>query len=341
MTIENPTADSGASIEERIESLLTRNTQAEEPKQDPVEESPGDVPETAEEAPASDVSSEAEEPQISLSDVAKFLGVDESAIDVDDDGGVKVKTKIDGIEGSAKFKDLVKSYQLQGHVDAKAREAAEQQKALQERVSQFEAYAQAETQRLNQLANVAHQELMRDLANIDWQNLAAVDPATYVQKQAEMTARKERVDQILSVAHQQQEQARALQQQRIQHEVQSEANRLPTLIPEWADEKVAKVEREEMVSWLKTQGATQEEISGITKASAVALIRKAWLFDKGQSKAAVVEKQVRTAPKLVRPGKAVDAKERAEENVRGLKDAIRKSGGKRGIEEYLMATGKV
>lgn len=199
MTVENPTGDAGASITERIERFLSPEPQpapeTELPKaEDPQPES---VPETAEEQPAGDEPTESDEPQLSISDLAKYLGVDENTLDVDDDGSVKVKTKIDGKEGAAKFQDLVKSYQLQGHVDAKAREAAEAAKALQERVQQFEQYAQTEVQKLSQLANVAHHELMRDVAEIDWQKLAYDDPASYVQKKAEFEARQMRVNQLV------------------------------------------------------------------------------------------------------------------------------------------------
>jgi hypothetical protein len=341
MTVENPTADSGASITDRIESLLTGQNPAPEvpPKEpDPVPES---APEAAEEQPASDEQPSSDEPQLSLSDLAKYLGVEEESLDVDDDGSLKVKTKIDGKEGAAKFKDLVKSYQLQGHVDAKAREAAEQAKSLQERVSQFEAYAQSEAQKLAHLASIANQELMRELGEIDWQGLARNDPAEYVAKQAEYQVRQGRINQLNEAAQQQAEQARQAQEQRTRQMLAAEAARLPTLIPEWADEKVAATEKAELSKWLISQGVSEKEVNSLARADVVSMLRKAWLFDQGKGKAAVVEKQLRIAPKLVKPGQSKDSGERAAETVRTLKDNIRKSGGKNGIAEYLLATGKV
>lgn len=340
MTVENPTADSGASITDRIESLLTGHPESEVTPKEPIE-APDKSPEVAEEQPANDEQTGTEESQLSLSDLAKYLGVEEESLDVDEDGSLKVRTKIDGKEGAAKFKDLVKSYQLQGHVDAKAREAAEQAKALQDRVSQFEAYAQSEAQKLANLANIANQELMRELGDIDWQTLARNDPAEYVAKQAEYQVRQGRINQLQEAAKQQAEQARQAQEHRISQQLAVEAAKLPTLIPEWADEKVANSEKAELRKWMLNQGIPEKDVNSLARADVVSMIRKAWLYDQGKGKAAVVEKQLRIAPKLVKPGSSKDSAERAAENVRTLKENIRKSGGKTGIAEWLLATGKV
>jgi hypothetical protein len=62
------------------------------------------------------------------------------------------------------------------------------------------------------------------------------------------------------------------------------------------------------------------------------------LYDKLQESKASVENKVRTAPKLVKPGQP--ANDRGQQTVRNLKSQITKSGGKQGIAEYLLATGK-
>lgn len=348
MTVENPTGDAGASISERLESYLAAQDspqpteQSEQPKVErqalPDQETPE---ETEVESTESDAPDEGDESQIGLEDLAKYLGVDASALDVDEDGTVKVKTKIDGKEGAAKFVDLVKSYQLQGHVDAKAREAAESQKQLAERVQQFEQYAQTETQRLNQLASIAHQELMQDAATINWNELATNDPAEYVRQQHVFQQRQARVNQLAQAAAQQNGQWQQAQQIRYQQFLQSEAQRLPSLIPEWSDEKVRETEKRELAGWLSNKGVSKQVVDSLADAGLVAALRKAMVAEKGESQKAVTEKKVRTAPKLVKPGQSVDSKQRASESLRDLKQSIRNSGGKRGIAEYLMASGKV
>src|SRR6478752_4270167 len=53
------------------------------------------------------------EPQLTTSDLAKYLGLEDGSLDLEEDGSVKFKTKVDGVEGAAKLQDLLKSYQLQ------------------------------------------------------------------------------------------------------------------------------------------------------------------------------------------------------------------------------------
>ena len=340
MTVENPTGDAGASISERIETFLAGQTSEEQPKEqrqaEPEKAVEVETPETAEEAPADD-EQQADEPQISLTDLAKYLGVDESTLDIDEDGGVKVKTKIDGKEGAAKFHDLVKSYQLQGHVDAKAREAAETQKALSERVQQFEAFAQTETQRLTQLAQMAQAELAGDIQSVNWQELARNDPAEYVAKQAEFNQRQGRVNQLMGEVQQRNQQVEQSRNARMEQAAQHVATYLETNVEGWkAGNDVDKALQEYAVK----SGIQNTRDVLLHVPSVAVLLNKAMLYDQGKAKSAVVEKQVRAAPKLVKPGQSVDAKQRAEESTRSLKENIRKSGGKKGIAEYLMATGR-
>lgn len=347
---ENPTAgDGGASISSRLESFLAASegdstTQPAAPAAERKEEDQ-QAPETnateVEAQPESDAQSEVEGPQLSITDLAKYLGVDESALDVSDDGAVLVKTKIDGKDGAAKFKDMLKSYQLQGHVDNKAREAADAQKSLQERVNQFEAYAQSRSEQLDTLANIAQQELLAEYGAVDWTALSQQDPAAYVAEQHKFQQRQGRVTQLMTAAQQQKQQYEQATAQKAQLFHQQEVSRLPSLIPEWSDEKVREAEKSELRNWCKTQGFSDHDLASLNRAEMVVSLRKAMLFDKGKTAVAATEKKVRLAPKLVKPGQSTDARQRADEGVQGLKNTIRKSGGKSGVADYLLATGKV
>lgn len=338
MTVENPTGVAGASISDRIENYLagqSSETQTKEPESAPEQEA--EIPEVATEEPAND-EQQAEESQLSISDLAKYLGVDESTLDVDDDGSVKVKTKIDGKEGAAKFQDLVKSYQLQGHVDAKAREAAETQKALSERVQQFEAFAQNEAQRLTQLAQMAHAELVGDFSAINWQELARNDPAEYVAKQAEFQSRQARVNQLAGEVQQRHQQVQKAQEAQLEQAVQQAAKYLESNIDGWKPGN----DIDKALQEYATKSGIKSTRDAIIRDPGVAIaLHKAMLYDQGKAKSAVVEKQVRVAPKLVKPGQSIDARQRTADTNRALKETIRKSGGKMGIAEYLLATGKV
>jgi hypothetical protein len=154
---------------------------------------------------------------------------------------------------------------------------------------------------------------------------------------------QERQAQLRGVYHniqQENAQAESKSQAATQEALQREAARLPELIPEWKDASVAQKERADIRDWAIKAGYEASEIDSINKASVVAALRKAMLFDKLQSSKPEIENKVRLAPKLVKPGQAVQNSKEGE--ARNLKTAIRKTGGKFGtVEDYLIATGKV
>lgn len=314
MAVENPTAEpGGASITDRLETLLANEAAA-----------PETAPEPAEVTPESDASEGADEPQYAISEVAKILGIDENALDVDDDGALKVKTKIDGREGAAKFVDLVKSYQLQGHVDAKAREVAA-------REAKFEQQTQAEIRRLAQLGQMAEQELNREFAAINWQALSRDDPAEYVAKRAELEERQNRLGNLFAQLSQADNQTKTTR-------MQATAQYLAEHVEGWQPGN----DIDKALSKYASEIGITDTASVLLSSPAVAIaLHKARLYDEGKTKSATVEKIVRAAPKFVKPGQPVSAQVKASENVRSLRENIRKSGGRTGVAEYLLATGKV
>lgn len=332
MTDEKPTGDAGASISEQLESLLAAED-GEQPKQQ--EEAP------AVEDRASDAPEEDEGPQYELPEVAKVLGLDESLLDVDEDGSLQIKTKIDGKEGTAKLQDLIRSYQTQGYIDQKARHVAEQERQVTERVSQYEQIAQSKFHELDALAQAAQQMVAADYASINWDQEFIDDPVGAPKKQYEFQKRMGQVQQYVQYLNAQKQQVGQAFQQHQQMELQKEAQRLMQMVPEWADSKVRETEGAEMRQWLQDKGVNPRTINALSDAGLVSVIREAFKGAKAAPVAAAVEKKVRSAPKLVRPGKGVDASDRKTEAVRGLEKQIRASGGKQGIAEYLIATGKV
>jgi len=88
------------------------------------------------------------------------------------------------------------------------------------------------------------------------------------------------------------------QEQQMRGLITQEAARLPEVIPEWKDDKVAAREREELKTYLLDSGVAEEELGALVRASHIAVLRKAMLFDKGQSR-------VRKARKAGQSGKTV------------------------------------
>lgn len=335
--VENPTvSNDGASITDRLERYLA----AEDAPETPVEPSKATQAAEATDSPV-DGDQEPDHQTLSTADLAEVLGIDEASLDVGDDGKVIIKSKIDGSESKATLKDLLKTYQLQGHAENKVREAAEKSKAADARMQEVERAAQARLQQVEGLANVAAHELMREFQSINWQALEQADAgqaALLRQKFAERNAQLQGVFQ--NINGERQKAAQTFQQQKAQF-LQQEAQRLAEVIPEWKDSEVANREKQEIVSWMQKQGATSEQMQRLNESTAfdIAMVRRAMLFDKLQSAKPAIENKVRTAPKLVKPGQAVQNSQA--EKLKNLKQQVIRSGGKRGIADYLMASGKV
>jgi hypothetical protein len=335
---QNPTQGNteGASTLDRLERYLAAQDAPDQPN-------PAETPDDSAE---SDVATDgdgqqANEPQLSTSDLAKYLGLEDGSLDLDEDGAVKIKTKVDGVEGVAKLQDLIKSYQLQEHVDKKSREASEREKALNARAQEEEQKFTQRIQYAENLTNIAAQQLMQEFQSIDWKTLEQQDPgsaALWRQKFQERHAQLQGVHQ--SILREKAQAAEKMDSEK-KESLRKEAEKLPTLIPEWKDAQVAAKERAEILEWAQKAGFESDDLAPFTeKARGIQLLRKAMLTDRLQNQKVEVENKVRKAPVLVKPGQPVQNSQA--QNLQNLKQAVRKSGGKGGsVAAYLLAAGKV
>jgi hypothetical protein len=349
LTDEKPTPQpEGASITDRLEKFLSAEDSPAQETQKPAatqeaatDADPANQAETKPATPDSDAPGEDKQPQLSTSDLAKVFGVDDTTFDVDADGNVVVKLKADGKELAPKLADLIQSYQVKGYADNKAREVAEQSKALQQRAQEAEQQLQQRLGHAEQLANIAAQELMAEYQQYDWKALDQhPDQGAVAALKLKFQERNQKIQQAMQGINAQRGQLHQQAQAQQAARVQAEAAKLPTLIPEWKDNTVAAKESKELVDWGRSVGYSDAELSALNNSSAlhVATTRKAMLYDKLQQSKAVVENKVRLAPKIVKPGQAQTNS--AADSDRALKQNFVKAGGKNGtLEALLIARG--
>jgi hypothetical protein len=336
---QNPThGDEGASTLDRLERFLAPQDAPDQNNQDESQDDP-------DAGADSDVTTDGDgqqsaEPQLSTSDLAKLLKLDDGALDLDEEGNAVFKTKVDGVEGVAKLQDLLKSYQLQEHVDKKSREAAERERALQTRTQEAEQQFTERLQHAEALTNIAAKQLMQEYQSINWDDLKQQDPGRAALMLQEFQGRQAELRGVFQNIEQNKANLQQKSAQQHRDMLQKEAERLPQVIPEWKDQATASKEQREIREWAMKQGFQAQELDSVAMASHVAVMRKAMLFDKLQSAKPAIENKVRLAPKLVKPGQP--AQNSKETELRNLKQAVRKSGGKHGsVAAYLLATGKV
>jgi hypothetical protein len=358
LTQENPTAgNSGASIEDRLVAYLSDEPREQQPKEqpaEPVKAETAEVPETQtqSEQPKEGDQSEDDGPQVSTADLAKMFGVDESVLDVDADGTLSIKGKIDGKETPAKLADLLKDYQIRGHAENKAREAAEVERRAQARMQEVEQHAQARLQNVEALTSLAKQDLMQEFQSINWQALEQQDAGQAALLKQKFQERANRLNGVEQYVGQQKQAHMANMDNHRKQVVMQEAGKLAEVIPEWKDAEVRQKETQEIWKLAAAKGVPPEILSilsdGLTtpfgvvppSAGLIAIIRAGLMQQKLQESKPQIENKVRQAPKIVKPGQAPQSTK--ETRARDLKQSVQKSGGKHGsLEAYLIATGKV
>jgi hypothetical protein len=330
----------GDSTLDRLEAMLSADDAPQEPSE-PLNEAQADEPETTDEPEKVDAEEgEGETPnEYQLADVAKLLGADESVLDVDEDGSITVKTKIDGAEGKVKFADLIKSYQLQGHVDKQVREAAEVRKQAQEYVQQVQQQTQAQQAVIGKIAEAkAIETQLSQYQGINWNALEDSDPVQAMKLQRQFGELKQAYQAKVADINQTQSYIQQQQSDQTAASLETERQALMKACPEWSSEAVATKEKQAIAEDLKARGYSERDIQGLSDHKAVLLARDAMLYRQQKAANQTAEKQVRQAPKIIKPGTSAP---RNTNRIQKIHQEVRRSGSRQSTIDYLLATGKV
>lgn len=148
-------------------------------------------------------------------------------------------------------------------------------------------------------------QLDEELKSPEMETLRREDPAEWTAKRQEIEERRRQLHEQRNKVRENatsmtEEQRKEFEAKRQQH-LQREGAKLVEAIPEWKDQERAKTESQQLVSYLRGMGATDEEIGQIGDHRFFVLARKAMLFDEGEKKVDVAKKKVKTLPKRVKP----------------------------------------
>jgi hypothetical protein len=238
----------------------------------------------------------------------EFDSEDDDADDLDDDydedegepeQADTFTVKINGENVEVSLDELQNGYSRQADYTKKSQTLAEERKAFQQ---DRDAVLLERTQ-YSQLLGALQQQLQAfDEPAPDFDRLYDEDPieASRLERQyRQRTEQRAQKMQAIAIEQQRVNDANAQEQeQQMRGLITHEAARLPDVIPEWKDDKVAAREREELKSYLLDSGVAEEELGALVRASHIAVLRKAMLFDKGQ-------RRVRKARKAGQSGKTV------------------------------------
>lgn len=331
MTESTEATHTGAdvSIEDRLLERLDPTPDDAPPSKDAPPGETQDEPEATAEETADDAPDQVE---LDASELANMFGLDQSQVSVSDDGKLKIRVKIDGQESEATLADLVKGYQLEGHVTRKSMELADQRKALEAQTLQQQTALAQQAQQAAFLLQTAEQQLIGEYQSIDWQRLRRENPAEYSAAQLDYSQRARQIEgmkeQALSITRQYDADAQAKQAQAYEAHLEAEKAALLEAVPEWKDEAKAEAGKAEIVTFLRESGFTPEEIGSIGNHKALLLIRDAMAYRKAAKSTDVTAKQIKKVVKpVLKPGAVQTKAEAARKQSTEARATLRKMGG--------------
>ena len=251
----------------------------------------------------------------------------ESEVEQDDDGEEQEQptylVKAAGEEREVTLDELIKSYQLGTDYTKKSQAVAEERKAVEaERQAVQEAKQMRDTyaQRLEMIEQMLQPQQEENL-----EYLKETDPIGYSVKVAEMVQREKQLAAVQSERYrinQQQEQDRQAQMQSV---VAEEMQKLSAAIPEFTDPAKGEAIRNDIRTFGKQLGFSDNELAAVYDSRAVLTLYKAMQYDKLVASKPAITKKVNEAPKAIKSGVSKPRDSNAEE-TRKLKARARASG---------------
>lgn len=265
--------------------------------------------------------------------LAAALGLPEDSLEYDDEGNVVFNAIIDGEATKVSMQDLVKSYQLEGHVNKKSMQLETDRREFETTRDQAYDHLTQKITVANNLIGAVEQQLMGELKGIDWDTLRATDPAEWAATRQYYTERVQWLEQMKAQTGSVQTELTAEQQKAQQDQynafMQGEVQKMLIDNPAWKDQAVMAKEVGEIGKFLSTKyGFTAEEIANHMDARMMRMVRDAMQFVSGKD-TLKGKKVPDNIPKFRTPGQQnVNRRDTTKaRQVKAQKDAIRKSGG--------------
>ena len=279
---EDSTQEQPEVVEEQTEEV----EEVEETEEETEPEVEEEVEAEAEEEVEAEEESEVEEPEV-----------------VEEEQTFTIKAA--GEEKEVTLDELKKSYQLGSDYTKKTQEVAEQRKVIEQ---EAKAIIEARKVRDDYSSKLQAIEQFLNGQNDNPAELVAMkenDPVGYAVKVAEMTEKKEQLQTI------QAERARLAQEQQTESQaqmqkfVEQEQIKLAESLPEFSDKTKGEQVRNDIRSYGKKVGFTDEELSQVYDSRHVLVLHKAAQYAKLMAGKAGVKKKVAKAPKTVKSGAKV------------------------------------
>lgn len=301
-----PASDDSLTTEDDFQGLFDNGAfEAEKPELEgqQTDETPPAEGEGDETAPVVD-ETKPKEGEVEFDSLEDFLT--KSNLDADAFRSLPVTVKIDGETKLVPLSDVLKSYQLEGHVNNKSIALSEQQKAFEAERAQAANYLRAQVQQAQNLGQMAQQQLLAEYQSINWDAIKQADPAVWTQKMIEFQQRQGQINQHLAQVEQLQAQEQQKAEQDRLSQLPKERDFLLEKKPEWADGQKFKTDQTAIATYARTIGFKDAELGNIFDHRFMMVLHDAARYAALQAAKPEAVKKVRAAPQMAKPGVRVN-----------------------------------
>jgi len=279
---------------ETFTNMLEAEESNDKPEVSNEQEDEEAVEETAEETEPEEVEEESEEDEPD--------DTDEDEVEVEERKTYRVKAG--GEEKDVTLEELVSGYQKGDDYTKKSQTLAEARKKVEAHAHEVQQAMQVKEEYAQRLAQV-EQFLMSDNEQVNLEELKENDPIQYAIKVAEQTETNKKINLLRQERAKVQQQQQAYQSQQQHAVVQHEAKMLSEKVKEFSDPKKAEQIKNDIRSFGKSVGFSDQELSQVYDHRHVLILQKAMEYDKLQQSKAGVTKKLTNAPKMAKKGKKV------------------------------------
>ena len=296
MAEEQPVADSTPSEIDRLAALLDsqeETSEAVEEDQEVSDEIDNDVVDEVEaEEGSEEVEDPTEEPEAETEEAPQTFEVDGQEVSLD---------------------ELKLGYLRQSDYTRKTQAAAEQRKAAEAQQQNYESTLQS-------LLAAAGADLSR-FEGVNWEGLAAQDPAQYQQAKAIFEQAQSTYNLIRGQAEQHMTQMQERAQAELKQRAQESLGVLKSTIPNWSNDLYYEIGDYAQ----KELGVSSDEFNNIADHRSITAMWKAMQYDR--AKTVTAQKKVKASPQKTLSGSKADAnKVNSGEKYRKARDKLRKTG---------------
>ncbi len=324
---ERKAAESPADVRKGILSALESEHASDEPEGD---EEPAD-----DKGAQPEESESEEEEEYSESEEESEEGEESEEEEEEPESEPVYEVKVNGKTEKVSLREALDGYQRQADYTRGKQAVAEERKKSEAEAVQLRQARDQYAERLEALALTLKDTLPKEP---DWDKLRSEDPTQYAVQRADFARLKERQAEVEAEQRRVYEERVSDWSKQQDALLKAETEKLLEALPEWKDETKAKDEKAKLVDYVtQTYGWTDAELGNVTDHRLMLVLRKAMLYDEGQTKGKdKIRDKVKPAPVVLKPGHRERSPERGPKTaVKRARQTLRKTGRTEDAAAYI------